>query len=92
MKSESSIFVKISIALLSLIFVIGVMSLSLRYNELTKKRDRLKAEVEQEQLELEKLLAEVNAEFDDEYIIKIAREELGYRMPDEVIYYNNLNK
>ena len=29
--------------------------------------------------------------YNDEYIIKIAREELGYRMPDEVIYYNNLN-
>ncbi|MBR4255588.1 MAG: septum formation initiator family protein [Clostridia bacterium] len=92
MKSEASIFVKISLALLSVIFVIGVLSLSLRYNELTKKRDRLRAQVEQEQLELEKLLDEVNAEFDNEYIIKIAREELGYRMPDEIIYYNNLNK
>ena len=92
MKSEASIFVKISLALLSVIFVIGVLSLSLRYNELTKKRDRLRAQVEQEQLELEKLLDEVNAEFDNEYIIKIAREELGYRIPDEIIYYNNLNK
>jgi cell division protein FtsB len=68
-----------------------VLSLSLRYNELTRKRDQLKAQVEQEQLELEKLIDEVNADYNDEYIIKIAREELGYRMPDEVIYYNNLN-
>lgn len=91
MKTETSIFVKISLALLTVIFIIMVLSLSLRYNELTKKRDQLKAQVEQEQLELEKLIDEVNAEFNDEYIIKIAREELGYRMPDEVIYYNNLN-
>ena len=48
--------------------------------------------MEQAQLELEKLRDEVNAEYNEEYIIKIAREELGYRMPDEVIYYNNLNK
>ncbi|MBR6921666.1 MAG: septum formation initiator family protein [Clostridia bacterium] len=74
-----------------MIFVIMVLSLSLRYNELTRKRDQLKAQVEQEQLELEKLIDEVNADYNDEYIIKIAREELGYRMPDEVIYYNNLN-
>ncbi|MBQ7699146.1 MAG: septum formation initiator family protein [Clostridia bacterium] len=92
MKSETSLFVKISLALLTVIFVIMVLSLSLRYNELTRKRDRLKAQVEQEQLELEKLLDEVNADYNDEYIIKIAREELGYRMPDEIIYYNNLNK
>ncbi len=92
MKSETAILVKISLALLAVIFVIGVLSLSLRYNELTKKRDALKAEVEKEQLELEKLQREVDAEFNDEYIIKIAREELGYRMPDEIIYYNNLNK
>ncbi len=68
-----------------------VLSLSLRYNELTRKRDQLKAQVEQEQLELEKLIDEVNADYNDQHIIKIAREELGYRMPDEVIYYNNLN-
>ena len=92
MKSETAILVKISLALLAVIFVIGVLSLSLRYNELTKKRDTLKSEVEKEQLELEKLQREVDAEFNDEYIIKIAREELGYRMPDEIIYYNNLNK
>ncbi len=92
MRSDSSIFVKISIALFSVIIVITVLSLSLKYNELTKKREQLKANVEKEQLALEKLLEEVNAELDDEYIIKIAREELGYRMPDEVIYYNNLTK
>lgn len=91
MKTETSIFVKISLALLTVMFVIMVLSLSLRYNELTRKRDQLKAQVEQEQLELEKLIDEVNAEYNDEYIIKIAREELGYRMPDEIIYYNNLN-
>lgn len=91
MKTETSLFVKISLALLTVIFIIMVLSLSLRYNELTKKRDQLKAQVEAEQLELEKLLEEVDAEFNDEYIIKIAREELGYRMPDEIIYYNNFN-
>lgn len=91
MKTETSLFAKIALALLTVIFVIMVMTLSLRYNELTKKRDRLKSQVEAEQLELEKLLDEVNADYNDEYIIKIAREELGYRMPDEVIYYNNLN-
>ena len=92
MRTDTSLFVKISLALLTVIFVIMVLSLSLRYNELTRKRDQLKAQVEMEQLELEKLLDEVNAEYNEEYIIKIAREELGYRMPDEVIYYNNLNK
>ncbi|MBO4869750.1 MAG: septum formation initiator family protein [Clostridia bacterium] len=92
MRSEMSIFVKISLAVLSVVVVVTVLSLSLKYNELTKKRDKLKSDVEQAQLELEKLRDEVNAEYNEEYIIKIAREELGYRMPDEVIYYNNLNK
>ena len=91
MKTDKSLFVKIGIALLTVIFVIMVMSLSMQYNNLTRKRDQLKKQVETEQLELEKLLEEVNAEFNDEYILRIAREELGYRMPDEVIYYNNLN-
>ena len=28
--------------------------------------------------------------FDDEYIIKIAREKLNLRLPEEIVYYNNL--
>ena len=92
MRADSGILVKISLALLSVVTVVTVLSLSMRYNELTKKRDKLKADVEQAQLKLEKLREEVDAEYNEEYIIKVAREELGYRMPDEVIYYNNLTK
>ncbi len=92
MRADSGILVKISLALLSVVTVVTVLSLSMRYNELTKKRDKLKADVEQAQLQLEKLREEVDAEYNEEYIIKVAREELGYRMPDEVIYYNNLTK
>ena len=29
-------------------------------------------------------------QFDDEYIIKIAREKLNLRLPEEIVYYNNL--
>ena len=91
MRHDSGIFVKISLALLSVMIVVTILSVSLRYNELIKKRDQLKAQVEKEQLTLENLLEEVNADYDEEYIIKVAREELGYRMPDEIIYYSNID-
>ena len=92
MRSETSIIVKIAIAVLFAAIIITVFTLVMKYNNLMTKRDALKAQVEKEKIQLEKLQEEAGRDFDEEYIKKIAREELGYRMPDEIIYYNDLAK
>ena len=92
MKAETSVIIKIAIAILFIALIITAIKLVLDYNSLVTKRDALQAQVEKEKLELEKLVDEANRDFDEEYIKKIAREELGYRMPDEIIYYNDLIK
>ena len=92
MRSETSIIVKIAIAVLFAAIIITVFTLVMKYNNLMTKRDALKAQVEKEKIQLEKLQEEADRDFDEEYIKKIAREELGYRMPDEIIYYNDLAK
>ena len=92
MKNETSIFVKIAVAIAFAAIIITVFTLVIKYNSLVVKRDELKAQVEKEKLQLEKLMEEADRDYDEEYIKKIAREELGYRMPDEIIYYNDLLK
>ena len=92
MKNETSLFVKIAIAVAFAALIITAFTLVIKYNSLSVKRDALKAQVEKEQLQLEKIIYEANRDFDEEYIKRVAREELGYRMPDEIVYYNDLIK
>ena len=92
MRSETSIIVKIAIAVLFAAIIITVFTLVMKYNNLMTKRDALKSQVEKEKIQLEKLQEEAGRDFDEDYIKKIAREELGYRMPDEIVYYNDLAK
>ncbi len=52
----------------------------------------LQNELDDKTEELEELQELLEGELDDDYVKKIARRSLGYHMPDEVIYYNNLTK
>ena len=55
-----------------------------------------KAEVEQQikayELKIDELQARLEEDFDTEYIMRIAREKLNFRLPEEIIFYNDLSK
>lgn len=64
----------------------------IEYRELQEE----KAELQRQIVEYEDSIAEMQAELDEgmsrDYIIRIARNKLHLYFPDDVIYYNNLNK
>ncbi|MBR3894760.1 MAG: septum formation initiator family protein [Clostridia bacterium] len=72
---------------------IGIFANSvMKYNELLEEQHELEeklAEYEEMKAELQELL---NAGYDKEYIIKVARERWGLYFPDEEIFYNDKNE
>ena len=64
----------------------------MKYNELRSERDSLRAQVDEIKITIEELQNELDAPFDDDYVIKIAREKLGLSLPYSVIFYNDLNE
>ena len=72
---------------------IGIFANSLmKYNALreeTRELEKKLASYEEMKEELQELL---NSEEDYEYIVKIAKEQLGLYFPEEEIYYNDKNK
>ena len=66
------------------------MKLQLEYNSLQVRRDALLAEIQNTGERMEMLQSSLDMPFNDEYIIKIAREKLNLRLPEEIVYYNNL--
>ena len=69
-------------------FVISFISAQLEIREKEKQAAEVRAQVEQQQAENERLQAVVDGGDEKQYIERVAREKLGYVMPDEKVYYD----
>lgn len=87
---KNSGFFRVLIFTFMIIGVVSIVKLQLEYNSLKMRRDVLAAEIQATSERIEMLQTTLDAPFDDEYIIKIAREKLNLRLPEEIVYYNNL--
>ena len=89
-KWKNSGFFRVLIFAMMIIGIVSVVRLQLDYNSLKIRRDALAEEIQATTERIEMLETTLDAPFDDEYIIKIAREKLNLRLPEEIVYYNNL--
>lgn len=87
---KNSGFFRVLIFTFMIIGVVSVVKLQLEYNSLKMRRDVLAQEIQATSERIEILQTTLDSPFDDEYIIKIAREKLNLRLPEEIVYYNNL--
>ncbi|MBQ7938814.1 MAG: septum formation initiator family protein [Clostridia bacterium] len=87
---KNSGFFRVLIFTFMIIGVVSVVKLQLEYNSLKMRRDVLAQEIQATSERIEMLQTTLDSPFDDEYIIKIAREKLNLRLPEEIVYYNNL--
>ena len=87
---KNSGFFRVMIFAMMIVGVVSIVKLQLEYNSLKVRRDALITEIENTGERIEMLQSSLDMPFDDEYIIKIAREKLNLRLPEEFVYYNNL--
>lgn len=87
---KNSGFLRVIIFAMMIVGVVSIVKLQLEYNSLKVRRDALITEIENTGERIEMLQSSLDMPFDDEYIIKIAREKLNLRLPEEIVYYNNL--
>ena len=57
--------------------------------ELKDAEAELRAQKEEYEEKIDRLREELEHPMDDEYVMRIAREKLGYYLPDEVIFFND---
>ena len=87
---KNSGFFRMIVFAMMIVGVVSIVKLQLEYNSLKVRRDALITEIENTGERIEMLQSSLDMPFDDEYIIKIAREKLNLRLPEEIVYYNNL--
>ena len=83
-------FFRSMIFAMMIVGVVSIVKLQLEYNSLKVRRDALIADIQNTSERIEMLQASLDTPFDDAYIIKIAREKLNLRLPEEIVYFNNL--
>ena len=72
---------------------IGIFANSvMRYNALLEEQRELEAQLADYREMKEELQELLNSDMDYEYIVKIAKEQLGLYFPDEEIFYNDRNE
>ncbi|MCQ2399385.1 MAG: septum formation initiator family protein, partial [Clostridia bacterium] len=76
-------FISVCLIVFSLVTII---SLKIRINDLDEKKAQLTDEREAIKRRIEEIKYELDRPIDDEYIIKVARERLGYHLPGEEVY------
>ena len=87
-----TVLTRVLIAVLAVVAV-GVFANSvMRYNALLEEQKELEAELASYREMKEELQELLNSEEDYEYIVKIAKEQLGLYFPDEEIFYNDRNE
>ena len=84
-----NMFVRICMLVLLAAFVIMFVSLHLKQNDLLQKAARLDGEIAQMHENINELQAEIDRPFDDDYVAEIAREKLGLRYPQEIVFYSS---
>lgn len=91
MNRNSNMIIKLGVIVFVVIGIFTVARLEMKYNEIEMHRQQLEEQYKQNEELLQELERDLDAEFNDEYVIKIAKEKLNLCMPEEVIFYNDLN-
>jgi len=70
--------------------IITLVSVQIELNRKQQEQEQLNLKIEGVQANIDELQNKLDTPFDDEYIIELAKEKLGYCLPDEIIFINDL--
>ena len=85
-----SIPAKIAIFAAFLFLIVTLVSVQIQYNTLEEEQEKLLLKLEDVQVDIDEINSKLNTPFDDSYIVALAKEKLGYCLPNEIIFYNDL--
>ena len=87
---SQNVVVKVASVFLLMLAVVSVFFLRLQFNSLKEQRDQLAISIEALEENIEKIEKDLASDLDDAYVIEIAKDKLNLRLPDEIIFYNDL--
>ncbi|MBR5322048.1 MAG: septum formation initiator family protein [Clostridia bacterium] len=92
MKRKSNIFIKAATFVFIVFCTVTIIKMQFEFNNLKDDKAKVEEQIKNYELKIDELQARLEEDFDTEYIMRIAREKLNFRLPEEVIFYNELSK
>ncbi|MBO4264893.1 MAG: septum formation initiator family protein [Clostridia bacterium] len=89
-RKNSNFFVKLFLAILFVFVVANTINLRVKINALSNTKAEIERQIKIYSLKVEEINEKLSAPVDRDYIIRLAREKLGYSLPNEIIFYNDL--
>ncbi len=87
---NSNFFVKLTVAVFVIFSVITIFRMQMQLNTLKQTKETAIKQLNTYSLRVEELQERLETPMDRDYIIRIAREKMGYALPNEIIFYNDL--
>ncbi len=87
---RANFVVRIAFTLIFIFLFVSVINLQVEMNELRKLRDEKITQVAELQDDVDELELRIAEPINDSYIERIAREQLGFRKPHEIIFVNGI--
>lgn len=87
---RANLVVRIAFTLIFIFLFVSVINLQVEMNELRKLRDERVEMVAELQDDVDELELRIAEPIDDKYIERVARELLGFRKPNEIIFVNGI--
>lgn len=88
---KKNVVVRAALVSIAVCGITAIVSFQMEYNRLKTTRDELAAQIALTEEHIEELQNALDEPFDDDYVIRFAREKLNYRLPEEIVFYNDLN-
>ena len=86
---QLSVFAKIAICIAVLFCIVQIVSLRIEYSNQKEQQELIQEKIDRYSSIVDELENKLEAPFDDEYIISVANEKLGYCFPEEVFFIVN---
>ena len=84
-----TIFMKLAMLAFILFCMITILQLRMEFNALTEQGEALQLQIEKVEDNIEQLNEYLAEDFDADYIEQIARDQMNYCKPDEIVIYND---
>lgn len=88
-KTRPNMVMKLAFVCVLGFLVISVINLQVELKELRELKAEREAQVQTLEDDITELTIRLNTPISDDYIERVAREH-GYRMPNEIIFYNDI--
>lgn len=87
-KRKRSIILELAVVVVAVYFVASYVQIQVQINEASQKCDEVSAACDEQQMKNKELQRLLDSGSEEEYIERVAREQLGYVKPDEKVFYD----